>query len=150
YFVTGDYVVGGAVFNGSLVNGLAQGTISIPDTMQGQAAGQATLLVCPGRDCPPVPDGAIIVGAFFIWGTVESTLPGAITGQVGTFGANGNTYSMTGTPLGNPNAPTSWSSGGCSGPSGGSKTMHVYAADVRPFLLVDANGRVQGNGTFQV
>jgi len=132
YLVTGDYVVGGVVFNGSLVNGLAQGTITIPDPMQPNST--------------RVPDGALIVGAFLLWGEVESTNPGATTGQVGSF----NGYPITGQVLGNPKAPTLWASGGCSGNSDGSKTMHMYLADVRPFLPVDANGRVQGNGLFQV
>src|SRR5215472_7284673 len=33
-FLTGDYAVGGAVFNGPFVNGLQMGTINIPDTLQ--------------------------------------------------------------------------------------------------------------------
>jgi len=34
YFITGDYVVGGDVFDGKFVNGLATGTITIPDPKQ--------------------------------------------------------------------------------------------------------------------
>ena len=41
--------------------------------------------------------------------------------------------------LGNPNAPVSWSAGGCVGSLQGSKTMRTYRADVRPFLPVDLN-----------
>ena len=127
YFVTGDYVVGGAVLNGAFVNGLQMGTIMIPD---------------PAQPLPPkftnVPAGADIVAAFLYWQTVESTNQGAITGQVGSF----NNYPITGTVLGNPNAPTSWSSGGCSGNSSGSKTIRTYRADVRPILPLDANGNI--------
>jgi len=132
YFVTGDYVVGGAVLNGPLLNGLATGTITIPDPNQPNSTS--------------VPAGAKVVVAFLYWETVESTLPGAITGQVGSF----NGHTITGKVLGNPTAPTSWSAGGCSGNSQGSKTMHAYRADVRPFLPVDVNGNAQGNGSFTV
>jgi len=114
-----------------LVNGLATGTIMIPDPNQ------------PSSPSVPasVPAGADIVAAFLYWETVESTLPGAITGQVASF----NNFTITGLIVGNPKAPTSWSSGGCSGSSQGGKTMHLYRADVRPFLPLDANGRAQGN-----
>jgi hypothetical protein len=131
YFVTGDYVVGGAVLNGPMVNGLATGTIAIPDPNQPNSPGVPA----------SVPAGADIVAAFLYWETVESTLPGAITGQVASF----NNFTITGQIQGNPKAPTSWSSGGCSGSSQGGKTMHLYRADVRPFLPLDATGRAQGN-----
>src|SRR5438128_2696194 len=130
YFVTGDYVVGGNVFDGKIVNGLATGTITIPDPLQSTSTS--------------VPAGAEIVAAFLYWETVESTNAGAITGQVGSF--NGST--ITGVVLGNPKAPTSWSAGGCSGNAQGSKTMRAYRADVRPLLPVDANGNIQANGAF--
>ncbi len=125
YFVTGDYVVGGAVYNGKFVNGLEMGTVTIPDPLQPNSTG--------------VPAGADIVAAFLYWETVESTNLGALTGQGGSF----NGYPITGMVLGNPKAPTSWSNGGCSGGSNGSKTMHAYRADVRPFLPLDANGNIQ-------
>ncbi len=139
YFVTGDYVVGGWVKGGSLHGTLEKGTINIPDTVQGQAAA--------------VPPGADIVAAFLYWETVESTNPGATTGQHGSF----NGYAITGLFLPNKasNSPTSWSSGGCSGSSNGSKTIQGYRADVRPFLPVDSNGKIQTPnavtpGTYQV
>ena len=131
YFVTGDYVVGGW--------DLTTGTIKIPDTVQAQATGVAS---------PGVPVGADIVAAFLYWETVESSsqLP-PHPGQTGSF----NGFAITGTILGNQNAPTSWSNGGCGGSNGGVKTIVAYRADVRPFLPVDqTNGRIQGNGTFPV
>src|SRR6266567_2887717 len=134
YFVTGDYVVGGVGLRGlgSTATNLATGTINIPDQTSVPSTG--------------VPAGADIVAAFLYWQTVESTNKGAITGQHGFF----NGYAITGTALGNPNAPTGWSSGGCSGSAQGSKTMVTYRADVRPFLPLDVNGSVQGNGSYQV
>jgi len=133
YFVTGDYVVGGWV-KGSSNGSLATGTLTIPDANSVPATG--------------VPPGADIVAAFLYWETVESSNAGAQTGQQGTF----NGYAITGSflPSQTPNSPTSWSSGGCSGSSLGSKIIQGYRADVRPFLNLDANGKVQGNGSYQV
>ncbi len=123
YFVTGDYIVGGVGLRGSGINGWATGTIRIPDPNSVPNTG--------------VPLGADIVAAFLYWETVESSqTPGA--GMNGTF----NGYAITGTPLGNPNAPVSWSSGGCAGSSQGSKTMQVYRADVRAYVKVDLNKNV--------
>ena len=131
YFVTGDYVVGGVGLRGLGVNGVATGTIQIPDANSVPATG--------------VPNGAYIVAAFLYWETVEKS-QSAFAGQQGFF----NGYAITGDILGNPNAPTSWSSGGCTGASGGATTMRAYRADVRPYLAMDANGSVLGNGTYQV
>jgi hypothetical protein len=69
-----------------------------------------------------------------------------LAGQNGFF----NGYAITGDVLGDPNAPTSWSSGGCSGSAQGAKTMRVYRADVRPYLNLDANGNILGNGSYPV
>ena len=124
YFVTGDYVVGGVGLRGLGVNGVATGTINIPDQNSVPATG--------------VPAGADIVAAYLYWETVEK-FQSASAGQQGFF----NSYAITGTQLGNPNAPTSWSSGGCSGSSNGTATMRVYRADVRPYLPLDANGNIQ-------
>lgn len=141
YFVTGDYVVGGVGLRGlGGANGLATGTINIPDKVQPNATS--------------VPAGADIVAAFLYWQTVESSQT-SFAGQNGFFGpilANGQalTYPIQGTILGNPNAPVSWSSGGCSGSSQGSKTIRTYRADVRPYLSLDANGKPVANGAFQV
>jgi hypothetical protein len=133
YFVTGDYVVGGWV-KGSSDGTLATGTISIPDPLQPNSA-----------DVPP---GADIVAAFLYWETVESTSQPPNPGKNGFF----NGYAITGSflPSLTPNAPTSWSSGGCSGSSQGAKTIQGYRADVRPFLPVDSSGKVLGNGAYQV
>ena len=133
YFVTGDYVVGGVGLRGlGGANGLASGQIKIPDVNSVPSTG--------------VPEGADIVAAFLYWETVASNQPGAQTGQQGFF----NGYPITGTIRGNPNAPTSWSTGGCAGSSQGSKTMVVYRADVRPYLNVDSDGIPVGNGTYTV
>ena len=137
YFVTGDYVVAGVGLRGLGVNGMALGTINIPDKAQFAATGVPSASVPPGAD---------IVAAFLYWETVESNSPGATTGQQGFF----NHYAITGTVRGDPNAPTSWSTGGCSGSSQVSKTMVVYRADVRPYLNLDANGNIQGNGSYDV
>ncbi len=126
YFVTGDYVVGGVGLRGLGIQGYATGDIIIPN-----ASG--------------VPAGADIIAALLYWQTVESSQT-SFAGQQGFFRG----YSITGSVLGNPNAPVSWSSGGCNGSSSGSKTMRTYRADVRPYLQVDAKGNVQPNISYQV
>ena len=99
-----------------------------------------------------MPAGADIVAAYLYWETVESSSQAPHPGQNGFF----NGYAITGTILGNPNAPTSWSNGGCSGNSNGAKTMVSYVADVHPYLPRDTNpaspmfGRVLANGNFTV
>jgi hypothetical protein len=133
YFVTGDYVVGGWVKTSS-ANGYAQGTISIPDTQQ--AAYEANQPAVKTT----VPVGADIVAAYLFWAIVEGNQTTHV-GQKAYF----NGYPVTGQILGNPNAPTSWSAGGCSGNNSGSKTMVNYVADVRPFLPIDNN---PGSPTF--
>ncbi|MDQ1694480.1 MAG: hypothetical protein QOH85_2015, partial [Acidobacteriaceae bacterium] len=124
YFVTGDYVVAGWSEGAPDGSGYAPGTISIPDTLQ------------PAQDGVPttVPKGADIVAAYLYWATVEGNQT-AFAGQIAYF----NGYPITATVLGNPNAPTSWSAGGCAGSSLGSKTMRTYRADVRPYLPLDTN-----------
>jgi len=134
YFVTGDYVVSGWVEQSS-ANGLATGTISIPDCRQAQAMGQQC------AQTSPIPAGADIVAAYLYWATVEGNQT-VFVGQQAFF----NGYKIVGSVLGNPNAPTSWSSGGCTGSSTGSKTMRMYRADVRPFLPVDLNPATQTFG----
>ena len=124
YFVTGDYVVGGWV-KGASDGKLATGTISIPDGKQPAQPGVPS----------SVPVGADIVAAYLYWETVETTNGTPQTGVNGSF--NGYSISGTNLPLANPNAPTSWSGGGCAGNNQGSKTMHVYRADVKPYLPVD-------------
>ena len=131
YFVTGDYVVGGVGLQGLGVQGYATGYINIPDQKYGPATG--------------VPAGADIIAALLYWQTVESS-PTKFTGQQGFFRG----YPITGSLLGDPNAPASWSSGGCCGLTFGPKTMRTYRADVRPYLQVDATGNVQPNISYQV
>jgi hypothetical protein len=134
YLVTGDYVVAGVGLRGlGDATGFATGTINMPDLISVPATG--------------VPNGADIVAAFLYWETVEKS-QSAFAGQKGFF----NGYPITGIALGNPNAPTSWSSGGCSGSSRGTTTLRTYRADVRPYLPVDASGRIvnNGNGAYQV
>ncbi|HXU21817.1 MAG TPA: hypothetical protein VN788_14640 [Verrucomicrobiae bacterium] len=133
YFVSGDYVVAGVGLRGlGGKNGLATSTLTMPDTTSVPSTG--------------VPAGADIVAAILYWQTVESTQT-QFVGQNGFFrpmfkGGPATGYAITGVVLGNPNAPTSWSSGGCSGSAQGSKTIRTYRADVRPFLPQDANGNI--------
>ncbi|HEY1402478.1 MAG TPA: hypothetical protein VF953_12870, partial [Terriglobales bacterium] len=142
----GDYVVGGVGLRGlGDATGFATGRISIPDTVQAAATGKTS---------PGVPDGANIVAAFLYWETVEKSMS-AFTGQKGFFGPinsdlSVSSHPITGTVLGNGNAPPSWSSGGCAGSSNGSTTLRTYRADVRPFIPLDANGNIVANGTYQV
>jgi len=168
YFVTGDYVVGGVGLRGLGTidpltgNSLAKRTISIPDCVQAHAIDPN---VNPNGPCgpPPVPQGADIVAAWLYWETVEATSnqnPPPHPGQNGFFKPldpeanglfiSGNGYPISGTILGSPNAPSNWSSGGCVGSANGGKTLVGYRADVRPYLLQDANGNTQANGSFQV
>jgi hypothetical protein len=131
YFVTGDYVVGGVGLRGLGTGGYATGTINIPDSTYGPSSS--------------VPTGADIIGAFLYWETVESS-QNSFVGQKGFFRG----YPITGVVLGNPNAPVSWSSGGCNGNSNGSKTMRTYRADVRAYLPVNPDGSIQANNSYQV
>src|SRR5690349_19057417 len=119
YFVTGDYVVAGWNEGAPDFSGYAPGKISIPDTKQ--------------PVLQSVPKGADIVAAYLYWATVEGN-QSIQQGQKAFF----NGYAITGSVLGNPNAPVSWSSGGCSGSANGSKTMRFYRADVRPYLPLDS------------
>src|SRR5258708_4567843 len=123
YFVTGDYVVGGVGLRGlGDASGFARGTIGIS----------------------AIPAGADTVAAFLYWQTVEKT-QSAFAGRQGFF----NGYSIVGKSLGNPNAPVSWSGGGCAGSSLGTTTLRTYRADVRPYLAI-VKGAVPGNGSYEV
>jgi len=141
FFVTGDYVVAGVGLRGLGVNGYATKQFSMPDANSVPRTG--------------VPPGADIVAALLFWQTVESSQT-TFAGQNGFFrpvvpgGPKTPGYPIIGAVLGNPNAPVSWSSGGCSGSSAGAKTMRVYSADVRALLPVDPNGNVLANGTYEV
>ena len=135
FMVTGDYVVGGVGLRGlGDGSGFATGTITIPDP-----AAYATNV-----PLQKVPVGADIVAAFLYWETVESS--GTFAGKNGFFRG----YPITGQALGNPNAPVSWSSGGCAGSSQGSKTMVGYRADVSNLIPIDSNGNVQPNTSYNV
>src|SRR5574340_1201258 len=97
YFVTGDYLVAGWQKTGfTLISNVSYGTgnINVPDTFQASQGGIAAT---------PIPNGANIVAAFLYWQTVEDSGT-AFAGQQGFF----NGYAITGTALGNPNAPASW------------------------------------------
>jgi hypothetical protein len=131
YFVTGDYITGSVGLRGrGDASGFATGTISIPDPNSVPSTG--------------VPAGADIVAAFLYWQTVEKS-QSAFIGQNGFF----NGHAIKGTVLGNPNAPVSWSAGGCAGSSNGTTTLRTYRVDVRPFLDLVA-GSVQAAGPYQV
>jgi hypothetical protein len=141
YFVTGDYVVAGVGLRGLGVNGFATKTFPMPDPLKS----------VPVTGVPP---GADIVAALLYWQTVESSQT-TFAGQNGFFrpvisGGPGTGYPISGVVLGNPNAPVSWSSGGCSGNAQGSKTMRTYRADVSAFLPQDSNGNITPNSTYEV
>src|SRR5438552_1177162 len=126
YFVTGDYVVAGVGLRGlGDGTGFAGGPIIVPDPLQPNSTS--------------VPAGANIVAAFLYWQTVEKSQT-LFAGQHGFF----NGYPIVGKALGNPNAPVSWSAGGCAGASQGTTTLRTYRADVRPYV------NQGGNGTYAV
>jgi X-X-X-Leu-X-X-Gly heptad repeat protein len=140
YFVTGDYVVAGVGLRGLGVNGFATQQFTMPDANSVPATG--------------VPQGADIVAAYLYWATVESSQT-TFAGENGFFrpvfaGGPATGYPIAGIVLGNPNAPVSWSSGGCSGNSQGSKTMRTYAADVSRFLPQDSQGNILANSRYEV
>ena len=149
YMVTGDYVVGGWMKTGpTTINGtlMSTGTIKIPDL---EAYGNQNVAL------QQVPQGADIVAAYLYWEAVENS--GVHSGQNGFFSngtmdSSGNlvNYPIIGTQLGNPNAPVSWSAGGCTGSSQGSKTIVTYRAEVSGLLPIDPNGNVLPNTTYQV
>ena len=144
FFVTGDYVVSGAYgMNGTVVNGMTTGTISVPDQ------NPSTLQANPGiTGATSVPVGAQIVGAFLYWETVESANHTG-TGAIGSFGLkNGPSYAISGLPLPAQSA-VSWSSGGCPGTSTG-RVLTAYRADVRSLLPLDAHGNATPNQTYQI
>src|SRR5215472_11737971 len=133
YMVTGDYVVGGwnKVGSPSTTTGMSTGTILIPDPT---AYGTGYSAHAPQQ--VQVPTGADIVAAFLYWQAVENS--GTNAGRNGYFLGS----PISGTILGNPNAPVSWSSGGCAGSSQGSKTIVTYRAEVSAYIPIDANGNV--------
>jgi hypothetical protein len=137
FFVTGDYVVGG--WKKTASDGtFSTGTITIPDV-------QAYASNAPLQQ---VPAGGDVVAGILYWSSVE--LSGSNAGQKGFFGTSFGMSPMTGEPLGNPNAPVSYTPGGCVGPNNGAMTMQVYRANVSAYLPVDASGNLQPNTTYQV
>jgi hypothetical protein len=142
FFVTGDYVVAGAVgINQLVVNNLTTGTITVPDANPGITGATS------------VPTGAQIVAAFLYWETVESNnnlgagnsgffLPMTISNAFGAAGPpnGGLGYKIQGVNV-SPNSNVAWSKGGCPGTSTG-RVVSVYRADVRSLLPVDGNGNV--------
>src|SRR5579859_6006004 len=145
FFVTGDYIVGGAQgMNSHMSNGFATGTITIPDANPGITGAKS------------VPPGAQIIAALLYWQTVEKST--VVPGQPGS-GANGffrpvyKNGPQTGYAITGLNATShdtvSFSSGGCSGTSTG-KLLRTYRADVRAYLPQDPTGDTSANGTYEV
>ena len=162
FFVTGDYVVGGA--HGMNTNWVTigttiytKGTITIPDANPGIQSGSTANCIINGKaatNC--VPAGAEVVAALLYWQTVEKT--GVMPGQPGS-GQNGffrpvfnggphTGYAISGVDLLN-QSTVSFSGGGCTGGSTG-KVVRTYRADVRAYLPQDASGDVSANGTYEV
>jgi hypothetical protein len=155
FFVTGDYVVAGAqgmTTNFDFNNGLAIGTITVPDPNPGIKPSIIT-----GTNS--VPTGAQIVAAILYWQTVEKI--GVMAGQPGS-GQNGffrpliaggvtaPGYPISGSQL-NPNGSNavSWSSGGCTNGSTG-KVVRTYRTSVLGYLPIDSNGNVRPNVQYEV
>jgi hypothetical protein len=120
FFVTGDYVAAGVGLRG-----------------QGDVTGYATNAITISG----VPANAVVVAAYLYWETMESTS----TPSSGNAFFQG--YPIIGKPIGGKTTPC-WSSGGGTGSSSGSKSLRVYRADVKPYMVV--NGNYTANGTFQV
>jgi Putative Ig domain len=151
YFVTGDYVVGGAYnMNTNMVtigsNTYTIGTINIPDANNPGITGAKS-----------VPTGAQIVAAFLYWQTVEKigVMPGQPgSGQIGYFrplkngGPPAPGYLITGVDLMSQNT-VSFSNGGCTGGSTG-KVVRTYRASVGGYLPQDPSGNILANSTYEV
>jgi hypothetical protein len=140
FFVTGDYVVGGAQgMTTNMSKGYATGTITIPDPNPGI------------HGVKQVPAGAEVVAAVLYWQTVENTSQ-AFTGETGFFrpvfsGGPLAGYPITGVPLPTSGA-TSWSQGACTSPTSG-KMTRTYRADVLAALPQDTKGNVLPNQTYE-
>ncbi|WP_263351921.1 choice-of-anchor D domain-containing protein [Acidicapsa acidisoli] len=125
YFVTGDYASAGVTLRGTGVNGIATGTITIPDNTTGPGVGQG------------VPDGADIVDGFLYWETLENTAtPSANTG---TFLG----YPITGQQIGSDVPYTDRTLSG---------TLRVYRADINTYFPASTNGNGvrYASGAFKV
>ncbi len=123
YFVTGDYASAGVALRGTGVNGVATGTITIPDSSTTSGVSQG------------VPDGADIIDAFLYWETLENTPSPSATS--GTF----DNYPITGQQIG---SDLPYTDGTLSG------TLRVYRADVNAYFPVGANGVRFASGAFTV
>ncbi len=124
YFVTGDYATGGVTLRGKGVNGVATGTITIPDlTTCGCSQG--------------VPDGADVIDGFLYWTTLENTA--TPSGNTGTFLG----YAITGQQIG---SDIPYTDGAFSG------TLRVYRADINAYLQAPPsfNGERLASGPFTV
>src|SRR6266481_6268703 len=148
FLYRGDFVVAGAqglTTNFDSNNGLAIGTITVPDPNPG----------ITGQNM--VPPGGEVMAAVLYWQTVEKV--GVMPGQPGS-GQNGffrpilknagvnigpppPGYPIIGVPLGG-NTTVSWSSGGCTTGSTG-KTVRTYRANVLGALPHDSNGVISAN-----
>jgi hypothetical protein len=166
FFVTGDYVVGGAQgMNTNWSNGFTTGTITIPDANPGiQPGATANCVINNSKGIPTnatncVPAGAEVLAAFLYWQTVEKT--GTVAGQAGS-GQNGffglaptkanpapPSYAISGMDLMG-QATVSFSGGGCTGTSTG-KLVRTYRASVIAYLPQDPNtGAILPNTSYQV
>src|SRR4030095_8957562 len=132
FFVTRDYVVGGAGLRGLGINGKATGSIHLSG----------------------VPANADVLAAFLYWEVVAKSSGGADAGGVGvTF--HGHALSAAGDqPFGKvlgAGTPPCWSSGGGTGTSSGTNKTYTYRADVLRFFDIDPlSGKSQINGAHQV
>lgn len=146
YFVTGDYVVGGAQgMTVNIANGYSAGTITIPDANPGITGAKA------------IPPGAEVVAALLYWQTIEksSTVPGqAGSGENGYFmpieagGPNAPGYPITGVNLASADT-VAYSSSGCTSTSTG-EVVRTYRANVLAALPRDSTGNISANGAYEV
>jgi hypothetical protein len=127
YFVTGDYVVAGVGLRGTGVNGFATGTINLSGV---PCTGGIPVAYESCNKPGAVP--ADVVAAFLYWETEEtSQKPSASNGFF-----DGN--KIVGKPLGDPNNPACWSSGGTTGAA--IAAGRTYRADVLRYLPFDPAG----------
>ncbi len=146
YFVTGDYVVGGAQgMTINIANGYAGGTITIPDANPGITGAKS------------IPPGAEVVAALLYWQTVEksTTVPGQSgSGENGYFmpvvagGPKAPGYPITGVNLASSDT-VAYSSTGCTSTSTG-EVVRTYRANVLAALPRDSTGNISANGIYAV
>jgi uncharacterized protein (DUF2345 family) len=124
YFLTGDYAAAGVTLRGTGQNGIATGTINIPDS--------STTSGSQG-----VPDGADIIDGFLYWETLENTA--TPSGNNGTFLG----FPISGQQVGSDQPFIDGTFNG---------TLRVYRADVNTYFPVatDGSGVRSGSGSFTV